>query len=86
METVKNKRIPRNKWVKRKLKKYYQEYKKVEAEFRHSLRKLEEQMQREFRTPEMEFFQVDDGIVGIGTPANPKIMKLVHFEELEGNI
>lgn len=77
-------RIPKNKQVLNKMKKFYIEYKKIDDMFCHSLRKLEEQMQREFKTPELEFFHSDDGYVGIGTPANPKIMKLIHFEELEG--
>lgn len=78
------KKIPKNKQVLNKMKKFYLEYKKVEATFRHDLRKLEEQIQKEFKTPELEFFHVDGDIVGIGTPSNPKIMKLIQFEELEG--
>ena len=77
-------RINKNKQVLNKMKKFYVEYKKIEDTFHHSIRKLEEQMQREFKTPELEFFHSDDGYVGIGTPANPKIMKLIQFEELEG--
>ncbi len=69
-----------------KLKKFYREYKNVEATFRHEIRKLEEQMQKEFKIPELEFFHSDDGYVGIGTPTNPKLMKLIHFHELESEI
>ena len=76
------KRIPKNKQVLNKLKKFYQGYKLVEAKFRHDVRKLEEQIQKEFKTPELEFIKIDNVIAGIGTPSNPKMMKVASFEEL----
>jgi len=83
MANRKIRKIFKNNQLINKLKKYYQSFSKIDAEYNHSIRKLEEQMQKEFKTSEIEFFCIDGEYVGIGTPLNPKIMKLIQFEELE---
>lgn len=76
--------IPKNTWVVNKFKKHYQEFKKLEATYRHSLHKIEEAMQKEFKTKEIEFIIENGKIIGIGTPTNPKILRIIKLEEMEG--
>ena len=75
--------IPRTKEVINILRRYWKRYEEANAEFRHNLQKTEEEMQKELKEPLLEFFWSDNEIVGIGTPANNKIMKLVQREQLE---
>ena len=74
--------IPHTKEVLSILRKYWKRYEEVESEFRHSVQKIEEEMQKDLKEPLLEFFWSDNSVVGIGTPADPKIMKLVHSEDL----
>ena len=77
--------IPRTKEVINILKKYWIRFKDADAEFRHNLCKIESEMQKELKEPLLEFFYVDNECAGIGTPADPKKMKLVRTEQLESN-
>jgi|GEM_PF-3744197 len=80
----KRKFLPKNKWVVNKLKIFFMEAKRAEDEYRHSLRKIEEKMQRVFKMEELELLIKDGQIEGIGTPKDPKILKTVTRVELEG--
>ena len=75
--------IPRTKEVINILKRYWKRYEEADSEFRHNLQKIEEEMQKEFKEPLLEFFWTDGEVVGIGTTSNPKIMKLVQRDQLE---
>jgi len=77
--------IPRTKEVINILKRYWKRFEETDSEFRHSLQKVEEAMQKELHEPLLEFFWSDNECVGIGTPVNPKIMKLVQRDQLEEN-
>jgi hypothetical protein len=75
--------IPRTKEVINILKRYWKRYEEANDEFRHNLQKIEEDMQKELHEPLLEFFWTDGEVVGIGTPVNPKVMKLVQRDMLE---
>jgi hypothetical protein len=75
--------IPRTAKLINTLKKYWKQYEEVNAAFRHGVAKIEEEMQKELHEELLEFFYCDNEAVGIGTPADPKRMKLVRREQLE---
>jgi len=76
--------IPRTKKLIRTLKVYWQQYKEVEQVYHHSVAKIEQEMQKELREDLVAFTYKDGGCVGISTPADPKILKLVDKLQLEG--
>lgn len=75
--------IPRTPAVIKILRKYWMQYKEVEAVYKHSIAKIESEMQKEFKEPDLEFYFMDGDAIGIGTPKNLKKMKLVNKEKLE---
>jgi len=67
----------------KKLKPYWAKLREAESRFFKEVRIIEKQMQKELGDEELEFFWVDGEPVGIGTPSNPKKMKLIHDAELD---
>lgn len=77
--------IPRTKKLIRTLKVYWQQFKEAEQVYRHSIAKIEQEMQKELREDLVSFqYDKDGSCVGISTPADPKILKLVDKSQLEG--
>ncbi len=74
--------IPRTKEVLKILKKYWDGYKEVEAEFRHSVAKLEIELQNELKESEIGFIRDGGTIVGIGSQDSKKL-KPVLAKDLE---
>jgi len=65
------------------LKKYWEEYKEAEAEFRHSVIKIEERMQKELKKPLSEFFYDKNTCIGISIELSTNKKKLIRKEDIE---
>lgn len=75
--------IPRTREVLKILKRYWEQYKEVEAEFRHSIAKLEIELQKELKEAEIGFIKDNMGnIVGFGSQ-DAKKLKPVYAKDLE---
>lgn len=65
------------------LRSYIKLFGRVEDRYYKELHRLENMMQKETGIKGIEFFFIDGECAGIGTPAEPDKMNLIHREELE---
>lgn len=66
-----------------KLKKYMYQFSVIEDRFYRDVGKLEKEMKSKTGIKDIEFFFCDGECVGVGTPACPEQMSLLHREKLE---
>ena len=66
-----------------KLKPYWKKARDAQTQYSVAIRKIEEEMQKEFNEPLLEFFFFEGEMEGIGTPLNPKRMDLIYTNELD---
>jgi hypothetical protein len=76
-------KIKRTKELLKTLKLYAKLFSGVEERYYQERYRLERMMERETGIKGIEFFFVDGEFVGIGTPGEPKKMRLIHRKELE---